>query len=375
MSFRPVWTVPLSRCLGSLVSVPVSVPVPVLPPRGTVSQSERILKSSVTDRSVCLSVPLNRTSGHQEDIVDIDKQSWDYFLVIDFEATCDNRVFGTVSIENQEIIEFPWVMVDARTGEVVEKKQLYVRPVDVPLLTEFCKNLTGIQQEQVDAGILLQDALLEFTSFCQNLQRRSKKFIIVTDGEWDLKCILQYESSRKKIFLPDFMRQFINLKKAYAAHSGSSKLYSLKEIVSNMGLTLHGRHHSGIDDCMTIALCLQSMLKTGFVFDSVTKFEQNYDPVLAKDFKFFNQPFPPPDDFVSELTVGLSNVSPRCKESDLFSFLHPVAPRKFLIVAKARKAFVELASDADLFLTVAKNGNYMVKNPLPIGVEMKIKRR
>lgn len=39
----------------------------------------------------------------------------DYFLVLDFEATCKNDGL----IQPQEIIEFPVVCVDGRTGEIL----------------------------------------------------------------------------------------------------------------------------------------------------------------------------------------------------------------------------------------------------------------
>lgn len=38
-------------------------------------------------------------------------QKFDYFLVLDFEATCDDQT----KIKNQEIIEFPTVLINAKT--------------------------------------------------------------------------------------------------------------------------------------------------------------------------------------------------------------------------------------------------------------------
>lgn len=72
-------------------------------------------------------------------------QQFEYFVVIDFEATCDKEKIP----QPQEIIEFPSVLVNSVTGEIEGSFQTYVRPTYHPLLTDFCKELTGIQQSQV----------------------------------------------------------------------------------------------------------------------------------------------------------------------------------------------------------------------------------
>lgn len=72
-------------------------------------------------------------------------QDFQYFVVIDFEATCDA---GT-RLSPQEIIEFPSVLVNGVTGRLEGHFQAYIRPVYHPVLTDFCKELTGIQQSQV----------------------------------------------------------------------------------------------------------------------------------------------------------------------------------------------------------------------------------
>ena len=67
---------------------------------------------------------------------------YNYYCVLDFEATCDD----VKRLSNQEIIEFPVVVVDAHTFEVTAEFHKYVRPVWNPVLTKFCTELTGILQ-------------------------------------------------------------------------------------------------------------------------------------------------------------------------------------------------------------------------------------
>ncbi|CAK9100291.1 unnamed protein product [Durusdinium trenchii] len=69
---------------------------------------------------------------------------YDCYVVLDFEATCWEGRHA-----DQEIIEFPLVLVDAKTLTQVDEFRTYVRPEQNPTLSQFCTKLTGITQEQV----------------------------------------------------------------------------------------------------------------------------------------------------------------------------------------------------------------------------------
>lgn len=98
----------------------------------------------------------NKQQGHD----------FDYLLVLDFEATCDDQV----KLNCQEIIEFPVVIIDLSQNKIMEKCfHQYIRPVVNPKLTEFCTNLTGIQQKTVDDGIILEEAIPRLTTFLEGL--------------------------------------------------------------------------------------------------------------------------------------------------------------------------------------------------------------
>ena len=43
-------------------------------------------------------------------------------------------------------VEFPAVLLDIQTGVVVDEFQQYVQPQESPILSDFCKELTGISQ-------------------------------------------------------------------------------------------------------------------------------------------------------------------------------------------------------------------------------------
>ncbi len=65
-------------------------------------------------------------------------------MVLDFEATCQE---GDKKFK-QEIIEFPIVLVDLEKKQINDKFfHYYIKPVENPKLTDFCKDLTKIKQE------------------------------------------------------------------------------------------------------------------------------------------------------------------------------------------------------------------------------------
>ena len=89
-------------------------------------------------------------------------QPFEYFVVLDFEATCD-RPQAPVP---QEIIEFPSVLLSGRTFEVIDEFRSFVRPKFNPQLSPFCTELTGITQAMVDVdGVGFPDAFAAFMDF------------------------------------------------------------------------------------------------------------------------------------------------------------------------------------------------------------------
>lgn len=70
-----------------------------------------------------------------------DNRNVDYFVVIDFEATCEEK---NPPDYKHEIIEFPAVLVSsANPVRIVDIFHSYCRPVINTELSDFCKGLTG----------------------------------------------------------------------------------------------------------------------------------------------------------------------------------------------------------------------------------------
>ena len=174
------------------------------------------------------------------------------------------RVAAQVACDRQEIIEFPYVVVDLHTSEIVHQEQNYIKP-EYSQITEFCTTLTGIDKATVKDGCTLAHAVVTFIAYVENeVVAKGKTFALVTHGTWDLLLQLRCECAIKNIELPTWMLQLLDLRTVYAwwttcsnnqsrASASKSKSTSLRSICASLNIRLHGRLHSGLDDSKTIA--------------------------------------------------------------------------------------------------------------------------
>jgi len=183
---------------------------------------------------------------------------WTHYLVLDFEATCekDDRRW------KHEIIEFPAVLVDARTLLTIDEFRTFVRPTERPLLTTFCTQLTSITQAQVDGAAPLADAVDAFNAWLQSAVSDPSAVLPVTCGDWDLCRMLPTECQRKGLRVPSPLRRWCNLKVPFAAAVGE-RAPGMAGMLRSLGLPLVGRHHLGIDDSRNIASILRALVRRG----------------------------------------------------------------------------------------------------------------
>ncbi|KAK9231610.1 hypothetical protein WN943_021848 [Citrus x changshan-huyou] len=132
-------------------------------------------------------------------------QDFDYFVVVDFEATCDKKI-----PHPQEIIEFPSVIVSGVTGQITVCFQIYHMGVT------------------------------------------PTNFAVVTWSDWDCQVMLESECRFKNIPKPSYFNRWINLRVPFSKVFGDVR-GNLKEAVELAGIVWHGRVHCGLDDSINIA--------------------------------------------------------------------------------------------------------------------------
>jgi inhibitor of KinA sporulation pathway (predicted exonuclease) len=188
---------------------------------------------------------------------------YDYYVILDFEATCDSPK----KLYPMEIIEFPAVIVEAKSNQVIAEFQRYVKPIVHPKLTKFCTRLTGIRQETVDKGITLQEATKEFNKWLAENGCIGRNFDIITVGNWDLGIIFPEQCEFHKIKPASHLRRWVNIKEEFGIFYNCRKPGGMVKMLRHLAIKLEGRHHSGIDDCRNTAKIWMRMIKDGYKLD------------------------------------------------------------------------------------------------------------
>jgi inhibitor of KinA sporulation pathway (predicted exonuclease) len=206
-----------------------------------------------------------------------------HFVVLDFEATCD----AGRPPEPQEIIEFPSVLLSATTLEVVDEFQSFVRPVHHPQLTAFCKELTSIQQADVDAAPTFPEVFAAHQAWLagHGLWPREGEApaVIVTCGDWDLQRMLpaQLAACAPVIdYVPAPYRRWVNIKQPFKRWHRTPVEAGMAQMLKLLGIELVGTHHRGIDDCRNIASIVRALVAKQQPIGPLNKLSSRNYPAL-----------------------------------------------------------------------------------------------
>ena len=209
-----------------------------------------------------------------------------HYCVIDFEATCLDKK----DIYPQEIIEFPAVFINASTLEVVSEFHSYVRPLHHPILSDFCTSLTGITQEIVNSAPDFSTVYMNFCDFMSQFRTQYRRenndeeinILFSSCGDWDFQTMLIKQCTLSGLVVPPPMTQWMNVKALFAqAETSREKRHEKGEkrkkarlgmvgMMSELGLELVGRHHSGIDDTRNIARIVVELVRNRGAMPSIT---------------------------------------------------------------------------------------------------------
>jgi len=170
-------------------------------------------------------------------------------LIVDLEATCweDKSMFAEM-----ETIEIGALLIDLHDRDNAREFDCFIRPVRNPILSDFCKNLTSINQEDVDRAETFPVAFPKFLEWAGDLNG-------LTFASWGGYDKWQFENdcTYHKIEYP--FEDHFNIKRFFAkAHR--NKKYGLSRAVRKSGLEFEGTHHRGIDDARNIWYVLKKIL-------------------------------------------------------------------------------------------------------------------
>ena len=126
----------------------------------------------------------------------------------------------------------------------------YVRPQEQKYLSEFCTELTGIHQYDVDSARTLDEVLHAVGRWLdRNIRGQAYDSILpVTCGDWDLKTMLPTEAWRKRLTYHPSLHWWCNVKPVFRLRTQLQGRCDLMEMIQHLQIEHTGRHHSGIDD-------------------------------------------------------------------------------------------------------------------------------
>lgn len=176
-----------------------------------------------------------------------------HWLVIDLEATTEE---GGWPLEEMEIIEIGASLVSA-AGHELDHFQRFVRPLRRPHLTRFCRELTHINQADVDAAAPLTSVWPQFERWL--LSHRPHLVGWASWGEYDRR---QFEQDWQQCQLVSCLSQIphLNLKRRFAEARQLPRSVGLTSALQLAGLQFSGEQHRALTDARNTARLLPLVL-------------------------------------------------------------------------------------------------------------------
>ena len=173
--------------------------------------------------------------------------------VIDIETSCWELPEIKGESEIQEIIEIGISVVDTHEYRILNTQSILVKP-QRSKISNFCTKLTTLTQEQVDTGVLFQDA-------CEKLRKdfKSHKRMWLSWGDFD-KNIFEKNCNDYQCKYP-FGRRHLNLKNCFALLHGLSKELGMDAALKMLNIPLAGTHHRADSDSLNISKILINTLR------------------------------------------------------------------------------------------------------------------
>ena len=170
-------------------------------------------------------------------------------VVVDVEATCWKK--GVFS-RKKETIEIGAVLLQPdRDHSRWPEFQTFVRPHRLPRLSSFCRELTGITQENVDTAPSFPEALRMFLEWSQPLEQ-------VVLATWSRYDIWQLDLDLEALSLPKLAIPFLDVKKLAARIVGTKSLEeTARELTPD---TVDMPRHRAIADARRTARILDRLL-------------------------------------------------------------------------------------------------------------------
>jgi inhibitor of KinA sporulation pathway (predicted exonuclease) len=181
--------------------------------------------------------------------------------VIDVEATCWRSESERQGQPN-EIIEIGLAELNLETLTIARQAQILVRPAETKV-SDFCTELTGWTQHEIDQGIPLDQACLRLVK-----DHNSRNRIWASWGDYDRK---QFDRDIARwnarltgtpgVLQSPFGPRHLNAKTLFMLAHNLKDEPGTTEALAHIGRDFQGRHHRGLDDAANIAALLADVFR------------------------------------------------------------------------------------------------------------------
>jgi len=173
------------------------------------------------------------------------QNSLERVVVLDIEHTCTNN--NSIPREERETIEIGAVLIDTKQCHVIDEFQSLIRPIRHRVISDFCTELTGIKQSELDKSEPFQKIFKDFLNWLPS----EDELLLVTWGAYDLIQInIDCSFHQLTPFSPP---NTLNLKRAYREACKLKKPVGLKKAMEISLGTFEGTHHRALDDARNTA--------------------------------------------------------------------------------------------------------------------------
>lgn len=161
------------------------------------------------------------------------------FIILDLEATCWQ---GNKMGRQQEIIEIGAYQINGY-GDWIDDFQAFVKPIQNPRLSTYCKDLTGITQEQINRAKTFDRIFQLFEEWVHELDGPKT---LCTWGAMDLPFIIADCHLHDVDY--SFLPANIDLKNQYAQIKKLNREVGLAKALEFNDIDFEGSKHRAIDD-------------------------------------------------------------------------------------------------------------------------------
>jgi 3'-5' exoribonuclease 1 len=166
------------------------------------------------------------------------------YIIYDLEATCWR---GRPPHGINEIIEIGAYKIN-EFGEVLGIFNKFVKPTLNPILSDFCKSLTSITQEDINRAKTYPFVIESFQEF---IDIDDDNFVLCAWGKFDVQ-MLKINCDLHKLD-DTWLDNNINVKDQYQRIKGPLKHGGLKNTIKMEGMEFTGIHHRAIADAENLA--------------------------------------------------------------------------------------------------------------------------